>query len=93
MHKIGYIYRTTNNPDGSTPAYGQIQSENYYDGTTVGAAISTLTVGEANPVNHIQAQRNPRRRRDTNVHLRYRRLSVPVAPISWATVRRKGYDS
>src|SRR5262245_5583413 len=52
MKRIGYVYRTANNPDGTTPAYGQIQSENYYDGTTVGAAVSILTVGEASPVNH-----------------------------------------
>ena len=52
MKKIGYVYRTANNPDGNTAVYGQIQSENYYDGTTIGAAVSTLTVGEANPINH-----------------------------------------
>jgi hypothetical protein len=45
MKRIGYVYRTANNPDGTTPAYGQIQSENYYDGTAVGAAVSTLAVG------------------------------------------------
>jgi RHS repeat-associated protein len=45
MKRIGYVYRTANNPDGSTRVYGQIQSENYYDGTTVGAAVSTLAVG------------------------------------------------
>jgi len=48
MHRIGYVYRTANNPDGSAPAYGQIQSENYYDGTTIGAAVSTLSVGLPN---------------------------------------------
>jgi RHS repeat-associated protein len=52
MKRIGYVYRAANNPDGTTRVYGQIQSENYYDGTTVGAAVSTLTVGEANPINH-----------------------------------------
>jgi hypothetical protein len=45
MKRIGHVYRTANNPDGSTRVYGQIQSENYYDGTTVGAAVSTLAVG------------------------------------------------
>jgi YD repeat-containing protein len=44
MKKIGYVYKTTNNQDGSGPVYGQILSENYYDGTNVGAAVSTLTV-------------------------------------------------
>jgi RHS repeat-associated protein len=44
MRRIGYVYRTTTNPDGTAPVYGQIQSENYYDGTTVGAAVSTLLV-------------------------------------------------
>jgi len=52
MKRIGYTYRTANNPDGTTPVYGQIQSENYYDGTNVGTAVSTLTVGSANPINH-----------------------------------------
>jgi RHS repeat-associated protein len=48
MHKIAYTYHaaTPNNPDGTAPVYGQIQSENYYDGTTIGSAVSTLTVGE-----------------------------------------------
>lgn len=44
MRRIGYVYRTTNNPDGTAPVCGQILSENYYDGTNVGAAVSTLTV-------------------------------------------------
>ena len=45
MRRIGYIYRTTANPDGSAVVVGEIQSENYYDGTNVLAAVSTLTVG------------------------------------------------
>lgn len=44
MRRIAYTYQTTNNPDGSLAVVGQIQSENYYDGTNVGAAVSTLTV-------------------------------------------------
>ena len=47
MKRIGYVYQTANNPDGTTPVYGQISSENYYDGTNVGAAVSTLTVNSA----------------------------------------------
>ncbi|PYY24976.1 MAG: hypothetical protein DMG62_00430, partial [Acidobacteria bacterium] len=47
MHKIAYTYRTTDNYTGSHPTYGQISSENYYDGTNVGAAVSTLTVPSA----------------------------------------------
>jgi YD repeat-containing protein len=47
MHKIGYVYRTATNPDGSTPPNGQVQSENYYDGT-VGVAVSTLAVAGTN---------------------------------------------
>ena len=47
MHMIAYTYRTTTNPDTSAPVYGQISSENYYDGTDVGAAVSTLTVPSA----------------------------------------------
>jgi RHS repeat-associated protein len=44
MKRIAYTYRTTNNPDGSAAVYGQISSENYYDGTNIGAAVTTLTV-------------------------------------------------
>jgi RHS repeat-associated protein len=40
MWKIGYKFATT----GTGVVYGQILSENYFDGTTVGAAVSTLTV-------------------------------------------------
>jgi RHS repeat-associated protein len=47
MKRIAYIYQTTNNPDGSSPVYGQVKSENYYDGTNVGAAVSTLTVNNS----------------------------------------------
>lgn len=47
MRKIAYVYRTATNPDGSTPANGQIQSENYYNGS-VGAAVSTLAVTGTN---------------------------------------------
>ncbi len=46
MKKIGYTYHpsTPNNPDGSTPTYGQILSENYTDGTTIGLAVSSLEI-------------------------------------------------
>jgi RHS repeat-associated protein len=44
MKRIGYVYATANNADGSSPVYGEILSENYYDGTNVGAAVSTLSV-------------------------------------------------
>jgi RHS repeat-associated protein len=47
MHKIAYTYRTTDNYTGNHPGYGQVSSENYYDGTNVGAAVSTLTVPSA----------------------------------------------
>jgi RHS repeat-associated protein len=43
MHKIAYAYKTGNNQDGTPAVYGQILSENYYNGT-VGSAVSTLTV-------------------------------------------------
>jgi hypothetical protein len=46
MHKIAYTYNTGTNPDGSAAVFGQIQSENYYDGTTIGVAVSTLSVPE-----------------------------------------------
>jgi RHS repeat-associated protein len=44
MKRIGCVYATANNADGSSPVYGEILSENYYDGTNVGAAASTLSV-------------------------------------------------
>ena len=47
MHKIAYTYRSTDNYTGNHPGYGQISSENYYDGTNVGVAVSTLTVPNA----------------------------------------------
>ena len=47
MQRIGYTYRTANNYGTSQAAYGQISSENYYDGTNVGLAVSTLTVPSA----------------------------------------------
>src|SRR5262249_2374030 len=44
MHRIAYTYRTADNCLGNHPVYGQISSENHYDGTNVGPAVSTLTV-------------------------------------------------
>jgi RHS repeat-associated protein len=44
MWMIGYTYATGVNPDGTGVVYGQIQSENYFDGTNIGAAVSSLTV-------------------------------------------------
>lgn len=44
MKRIAYTYATVNNPDGTAAVYGQILSENYYDGTNVGAAVSTLSI-------------------------------------------------
>ncbi|HYR22270.1 MAG TPA: RHS repeat-associated core domain-containing protein [Chthoniobacterales bacterium] len=49
MWKIGYKFATGLNADGTTSAvYGQLLSENYFDGSTVGAAISTLSVNNTN---------------------------------------------
>ncbi|MEY2520252.1 MAG: hypothetical protein QOF24_2011 [Verrucomicrobiota bacterium] len=47
MKKISYTYATGYNPDGSMAVVGQIRSENYFDGTNVGVAVSTLTVNGA----------------------------------------------
>jgi RHS repeat-associated protein len=44
MKKIAYVYATTNNQDGTAPVVGQIKSENYYDGTNIGGAVSSLTI-------------------------------------------------
>jgi RHS repeat-associated protein len=44
MWKIAYNYATGTNPDFTAVVYGQILSENYFDGTNIGAAVSTLTV-------------------------------------------------
>ena len=74
MKRIAYDYKplTPTNPDGTTPVYGQILSERYWDGTLGhehnGAAVSTLTVGESPNITykyHIQAQRNARGQCDT----------------------------
>ena len=51
MHMIAYTYQSTNNPDGTTRVYGQIRSENYFDGTNVGASVSTLSVGTSTDSN------------------------------------------
>lgn len=48
MWKIAYVYATATNPDGTLPVYGQIKSENYFDGTNVGPAVTTLTVQNTN---------------------------------------------
>jgi RHS repeat-associated protein len=54
MKRIAYDYKpgpTPHNPDGTTPVYGQILRERYWDGVSghesSGAIVSTLTVGEA----------------------------------------------
>jgi hypothetical protein len=58
MKRIAYEYKpaTPNNPDGTTPVYGQILRERYWDGVSghegSGSVVSTLTVGAANPINH-----------------------------------------
>ncbi len=47
MKKIAYVYQTGNNPNGAPAVYGQISSENYFSGSAVGAAVSTLTMDNA----------------------------------------------
>ncbi len=51
MKRIAYDYKpaTPNNPDGSTPVYGQILRERYWDGVAVGAVVSALAVGTEGP--------------------------------------------
>ncbi|HJT44657.1 MAG TPA: RHS repeat-associated core domain-containing protein [Chthoniobacterales bacterium] len=44
MWKIAYRYATGKNADGTDVVYGQILSENYFDGTYVGPAVSTMTI-------------------------------------------------
>ncbi len=44
MWKIAYTYAIGTNADGTPVVYGQILSENYFDGTNIGAAVSTLAV-------------------------------------------------
>jgi len=54
MKRIAYDYKpaTPNNPDNTTPVYGQILRERYWDGVAghegSGAVVSTLTVGLPN---------------------------------------------
>jgi RHS repeat-associated protein len=55
MKRIAYTYQTSNNADGSSPSYGQVSLERYWDGTanheSSGVTVFTLTVG-ASPNNH-----------------------------------------
>src|SRR5581483_11463155 len=55
MKRIAYTYQTANNPDGTTPAYGQVYQEWYWDGIanheTNGPVVFKLIVGAA-PSNH-----------------------------------------
>lgn len=44
MRKIAYTFASVRNPNGTMPPSGQILSEKYFDGTTVGAAVSTLAI-------------------------------------------------
>jgi YD repeat-containing protein len=44
MKRIGYQYATGTNTDGSSAVYGQVLSENYYTGSAIGAAVTTLSV-------------------------------------------------
>jgi RHS repeat-associated protein len=44
MWKIGYTYATDKNPDNTAPVYGQIKSENYFNGSSIGGPVSTLTI-------------------------------------------------
>ena len=48
MWKAAYEFAPTgSNPDGSTVVYGQLKSVKYFDGTTIGSAVSTLTISGA----------------------------------------------
>ena len=83
MHKIAYTYRTAENYPGNPPVYGQISSENHYDGTSVGPAVSTLTV--PNATTRIETRGDGKLRTFTYTTDGY----LPVAPISTITVPRK----
>jgi len=48
MRRIGYAYATGPNGDGSLAVYGQIVSENYYDGINVWVTVSTLAITGTN---------------------------------------------
>jgi RHS repeat-associated protein len=47
MHKIAYTLATKANSNGTAIVSGQIASEDYYDGTNIGVAVSTLTMPTA----------------------------------------------
>jgi RHS repeat-associated protein len=73
MKRIAYDYKpggpNDHNPDGSTPAYGQILNERYWDGNTQdppGAIVSTLTVGAPNNPNIRTETRGDTRTRTFN---------------------------
>ena len=73
MKRIGYVYKTGTNGDGSAAAYGQILSENYYDGTTIGAAVTTLAITAANT------------RKETRADTHFRTFTYTSAKLTSAT--------
>jgi RHS repeat-associated protein len=64
MKRIAYDYKpaTPNNPDGSTPVYGQILNERYWDGVsghetgTWSPIVSTLTVGASPNIHTVRTE-------------------------------------
>jgi RHS repeat-associated protein len=87
MWKIGYTYATGLNPDNTNVVYGQIRSEDYFDGTNIGAAISTLTV------------QNSTTRIETRADGKIRTFTYNIVPLltNWTDFKGNGasqtYDS
>jgi RHS repeat-associated protein len=70
MKRIAYIYQTANNADATTPVYGQVYQEKYWDGVAnheaQGAAVFTLTVGAPNNRNTRKETRGDNKTRTFN---------------------------
>jgi len=70
MKRIAYIYQTANNADGTTPVYGQVYQEKYWDGVAnheaQGATVFTLTVGAPNNRNTRKETRGDNKTRTFN---------------------------
>jgi RHS repeat-associated protein len=65
MVRIAYIYTYGSGPnaDGTAVVAGQLQSENYFDGTTVGPAVSTISILPNGPYNRQETTGDGRTRK------------------------------
>jgi RHS repeat-associated protein len=75
MWKIGYMFV----PKANGGVYGQLQSENYFDGTSVGTAVSSLDTSGANGLVRVETRGDgPTRRFKYGSTNQYSGFSVPA---------------